>query len=607
MYKREKMKKLKLLDIFSGIGGFSLGLEKSGFFETIAFCENDKHCRKVLDKHWPDVQKFSDIRDISLTHIFDGEDYLHEHDGKTGEIKTEVFASDIDIIAGGFPCVDISVAGKKRGLYDQKVFDKHIAAGFSEEEAKDKSQTRSGLWTEYCRLIHKLQPRWVIIENVDRLVTHGLEEVLNDLAKIRYDAEWAVIQASHIGAKHKRSRVWIVAYPREQRCDGSDRNEGQIQVDEKRNNSHLSEEWEQCKSESGPHGKIFSERFMQAIEDSYAHKWATFPNILRVVDGLSKGMDRSRQQRIKQLGNAIVPQIAEMIGREIIKYENEKKINIKGKMNGISLFTGYAGIDIAISEYVRPILYCEIEKYAQAILLSRMDDESIPFAPIWNDVTTLDGTKFRGMVDIVYGGFPCQDLSCAGKGEGLEGKRSGLFYEIVRICKEASPEFIFLENVPAIRTRGAIEVQEALASIGYDCRWTTLSASEVGANHKRERWFCLAHCRGQRFEARKSIFVGSETGQENQGRDKSSLAAKCGGETLANPLRDRLERQREKPFGACKRLKHACDDNWWSVEPGVGRVADGVKCRSHRIKALGNGVVPLQVKEAFEYLMGMLE
>lgn len=662
------MKRLKLLDIFSGTGGFSVGLEKAGF-ETVAFCENDKHCRKVLDKHWPDIPKFEDVTKVSLTHIFHGEDYLHEHDSKTGEIKTEVFSSDISVIAGGFPCfpsgtdiitsdgrkdiknievgdlvlthtgtykkvsktfnngkkklirvtaqgmtadtteehpfyvrtmgyvwdnenrtnkrvfsearweqaknlkkgdflalsfnskiteeigvteeeaflmgryiadgyiqdslrsnrvasynkktilcigkdklpifkkeykkyqtrhttesknltvtkvvisedhlmglcrscgrgsvnktipeiffsnthllkillesymmgdgcftnnqytastvsydlamqlqravfqvygavavvyknikpatcviegrtvnqrnsynivfdkkpkkqtrskvldgvgwipfkdqeniearvvynfeveedhtyvanniivhncTDVSVAGKKRGLFDKKIYDKHIAAGFTEAEAKEKSKTRSGLWTEYCRLINKIQPRWVIIENVDRLVTHGLEEVLNDLAKIRYDAEWAVIQASHIGAKHKRPRVWIVAYPCEQRCDGSDRSEGHVQVDEKRNNSHLSEEWEQCESESGPHGKIFSEGFMQAIKDSHARKWATFPNILRVVDGIQKGMDGSRQQRIKQMGNAIVPQIAEMIGREIIKYENEHPRN----------------------------------------------------------------------------------------------------------------------------------------------------------------------------------------------------------------------------------------------------------------------------------------
>ena len=169
-------------------------------------------------------------------------------------------------------------------------------------------------------------------------------------------------------------------------------------------------------------------------------------------------------------------------------------------LNGLSLFSGYGGIDYALREYVRPIIYCDIEPYAQAILLSRMHEGSIPFAPIWDDVKTLDGNPFKGLVDIIYGGFPCQDLSVAGKGKGLAGERSGLFREIVRLAQEASPTFIFLENVPAIRTRGCLQVQEALASIGYDTRWTTLSASQVGANHKRERWFLLAKSKRKRCE-----------------------------------------------------------------------------------------------------------
>lgn len=315
---------MKLLDIFSGIGGFSVGLERAGM-ETVAFCEIDKHCHKVLKKHWPEVPILENITNVSFTHVYHGEDYLHEHDNKTGEVKTEVFASDIDIIAGGFPCTDVSIAGKKKGLYDKKIYDKFIAAGFTESEAKEKAKTRSGLWLEYCRIINQVKPKWVIIENVDRLVKHGLEEVLNDLAKIRYDAEWAIIQASHIGAKHKRPRVWIVAYPCEQRHDGNSREGRSVRANEERNDSYLSKEWKQCKPESGPNGKIFSERFMQAIENSCSRKWSVEPNIPRVVDGLPKELERSRKQRIKQLGNAIVPQIAELIGREIMNYEKNNK------------------------------------------------------------------------------------------------------------------------------------------------------------------------------------------------------------------------------------------------------------------------------------------
>jgi DNA (cytosine-5)-methyltransferase 1 len=306
---------MKLLDIFSGIGGFSVGLERAGM-ETVAFCEIDKHCHKVLKKHWPEVPI---LKDISEVHVTD-ECLMEDSNSDVGYLDNK-----IDIIAGGFPCTDVSIAGKKKGLYDKKIYDKFIAAGFTESEAKEKAKTRSGLWLEYCRIINQVKPKWVIIENVDRLVKHGLEEVLNDLAKIRYDAEWAVIQASHIGAKHKRPRVWIVAYPCEQRHDGNSREGRSVQANEERNDSYLSKEWKQCKPESGPNGKIFSERFMQAIENSCSRKWAVEPNIPRVVDGLPKELERSRKQRIKQLGNAIVPQIAELIGREIMNYEKNNK------------------------------------------------------------------------------------------------------------------------------------------------------------------------------------------------------------------------------------------------------------------------------------------
>jgi len=294
-------------------------------------------------------------------------------------------------------------------------------------------------------------------------------------------------------------------------------------------------------------------------------------------------------------------------------------------LNAIDLFSGYGGITLALKEYVRPIMYCEIERYCQGILLSRMDDRSIPFAPIWNDVTTINGELFKGLVDIVYGGFPCQDISVAGKGAGLAGERSGLFKEIVRICKEASPQFIFLENVPAIRTRGAIEVQEAMASIGYDTRWCTLSAAEVGANHKRERWFCLAHSNHNRF--RKSIQ------QECKFKSQEPADTWSDGEvqSVANPdsLRKLSKQGRHEGFShkgngvipdsdsaglQAKRSEvdsagpfkyGALHSEWWAIEPGVGRVANGVADRTHRIKALGNGVVPLQVKTAFEILMGI--
>jgi DNA (cytosine-5)-methyltransferase 1 len=272
-------------------------------------------------------------------------------------------------------------------------------------------------------------------------------------------------------------------------------------------------------------------------------------------------------------------------------------------LNGLSLFSGYGGIDLALREYVRPIMYCDIEAYAQAILVSRMDEQSIPFAPIWDDVTKLDGKQFNGLVDIIYGGFPCQDISVAGKGAGLEGQRSGLFREIIRICTEASPQFIFLENVPAIRTRGSIEVQEALASIGYDTRWCTLSAAEVGANHKRERWFCLGSKTDATNNYSKRGWLQQEHGTKCQdtanthNNGAKEYVAHTGSEGLEGQWEsERISAQKSKSdsitgavnanipdsdstglqaqgagFGTARAVKYgALHAEWWQTEPNVG-------------------------------------
>jgi len=162
---------------------------------------------------------------------------------------------------------------------------------------------------------------------------------------------------------------------------------------------------------------------------------------------------------------------------------------------GLDLFSGIGGITTALKNWVIPVAYCESDSYAQSVLLSRMSERSLPVAPIWSDVKTLKGGDLP-KVEIIYGGFPCQDISVANtSGKGLDGKRSGLFGEIVRLTEEIKPTFVFLENVPNIRTRGLETVLKEFTALGYDCRWTIVSASAVGANHKRDRWFFLAHSR----------------------------------------------------------------------------------------------------------------
>jgi len=270
-------------------------------------------------------------------------------------------------------------------------------------------------------------------------------------------------------------------------------------------------------------------------------------------------------------------------------------------LNGLDLFSGIGGITLGLQQWVKPICYCENEPYAQSVIKSRIEDGSLPAAPIWDDVRTLDGRPFEGLVDVIYGGFPCQDISVAGNGEGLEGKRSGLFFEIMRLAEEIKPSFIFLENVPAIRTRGLSTVCEELSSLRYDCRYGVISAHSVGAPHKRERWFMLAYSNSNKLRKKqiKELRCINKTEFGDNGQKKP----------LANPLREGLERW-EKPKAAWKAFaEYGCDGASRGIsgipKPAICRNDDGIRNRAHRIKCLGNAVVPAQVQEAFKRLIGL--
>ena len=250
---------LKLLDLFSGIGGFSLGFERTGGFKTVAFCEIDPVCRRILKKHWPDVPAFEDIKNME--------------------------AVSADIITGGFPCQDISLAG-------------HVV---SQREGLDGK--RSGLWSELCRLIGDIRPRYAIVENVTDLLTGPPQQpgrwfgrLLADLASIGYDAEWHYISASSVGAPQNRGRVWIIAYP-----SGS-------RVERLVKGKYL--------EKIGPWGWRGKEdlRFIEGLEGS--DRWP-IPLIRGVDDGISGRVDR-----IRPLGNSIIPQIAQAIAQEILEVEH---------------------------------------------------------------------------------------------------------------------------------------------------------------------------------------------------------------------------------------------------------------------------------------------
>lgn len=296
-----------------------------------------------------------------------------------------------------------------------------------------------------------------------------------------------------------------------------------------------------------------------------------------------------------------------------------------GLMNGLDLFSGIGGLSLALKPWVRSVAYCERDTYAQSVLLSRIVTGELDRAPIWDDITSLDGSMLPKL-DIIFGGFPCQDISVAGRGEGLGGERSGLYFEVERLIKETRPTFVFLENVPAIRTRGLGRVVSGLAALGYDCRWTVVSAASVGAPHKRDRWFLLAYADRNNIREQQGWGSGSDWERETQSglngsqesladsdsvwkqpeqdpRKQSSDWIGDSSQTLADTKRTRLEGH----IGETREPKKSelGRSSWWSVEPNVGRLAHGVPFRVDRLRCSGNAVVSLQAQTAFKILAGL--
>lgn len=227
--------KLKVLDLFSGIGGFSLGLERTGGFETVAFCENDARKRNILAGRWPRVPCFPDVAALS---------------------GDQVEGRPIDVVAGGFPCQDVSHSGRRAGIAGE----------------------RSGLWTHFARLICELRPRFAIVENVPGLLSRGMGDVLGDLAAIGYDAEWDCIPAAAVGAPHLRARIWILAYPRGFRDEADD--------------------------------TVFAGRSELVLHPG----WPAEPSVARVDDGAPGWM-------VNFAGAGLLPQIPERIGKAILEAE----------------------------------------------------------------------------------------------------------------------------------------------------------------------------------------------------------------------------------------------------------------------------------------------
>ena len=314
--------KLKHLDLFSGIGGFSLGLEATGGFETVAFCDIDQYPRQVLQKHWPHVKQYEDIKELNYEKL--------KADGLL----------PIDIITGGYPCQPFSVAGRKKGEDDPR-----------------------HLWPEYFRLVKECRPTWVIGENVSGHIKLGLDTVISDLESEDYTVRPFSISASSIGANHQRERVWIVAHTKrkglerlnKQSSSLSGKNKGaqlgnessretmansrrsqwpwselreENENETRKENANQFERSSSTSSSSADTNGKGSQRYgseyqlresQEERKTSWSRWWEFEPNVGRVAYGIPKRVDR-----LKSLGNSLVPQIPYYIGKTILEVMNGK-------------------------------------------------------------------------------------------------------------------------------------------------------------------------------------------------------------------------------------------------------------------------------------------
>lgn len=246
--------------LFSGIGGIELGLERTGYFKTKWFVENNEFCQRILARHWPGIPIHGDITTLDFSKL-----------------------PKVDMLTGGFPCQDISVAGRGAGI---------------------REGARSGLWFYFAKAIGILRPRYALIENVPALANRGLNIVLADLAEAGYDAEWINLSASLFAAPHPRERIFIIAYPRGLRSTPVESVWGYEDLQEKiRKVAARNKTWSGWRSRVAPHNEGNDRAVAEARMDG-------------VVYGLPEEVDR-----IKSLGNAVVPDCAEFIGEMIMEYD----------------------------------------------------------------------------------------------------------------------------------------------------------------------------------------------------------------------------------------------------------------------------------------------
>lgn len=315
-------------------------------------------------------------------------------------------------------------------------------------------------------------------------------------------------------------------------------------------------------------------------------------------------------------------------------------------MNGLALFAGVAGLDLGVRLTIpsaRTVCYVEGEAYAASVLVSQMEKGGLHEAPIWSNVVTFDGKPWRGKVDFITGGFPCQPWSKAGKLKKTEDER-WLWFDIERIICEVRPQYLFLENVPGIIDGGISHILKSLAERGFNAEWGCLRASEVGANHQRDRAFIFAYCAERGCTLSHDFSDGLLTrwfndkksgegiiGERRMERDQSSIMRENVSDSdfgLSSRKKEEILPRGNFSFNGgsdvsnsyCKRINEGRQNlstrviesngfeggispDWWQIEPSVGRVVNGLAHRVDRLRACGNGVVPLQAGVAYSILI----
>lgn len=275
------------------------------------------------------------------------------------------------------------------------------------------------------------------------------------------------------------------------------------------------------------------------------------------------------------------------------------------KLRTLHLFAGSGGGllgDILLGHH--PVCAVEIDTYCQQVLHARQKDGILPWFPIFADVKEFDGKPWRGIVDVVCGGFPCQDISCAGKGAGITGERSGLWKEMARVVCEVRPRYVFVENSPMLTIRGFGTVLGDLAEMGYDARWGVFSAAEIGCIHRRERIFILASNDHEiRCHWRKPERKGVQRPDATRHETVPSIDSDHRQKRVQGKFQKTVSRQSRFPWRESIRRVEDLFGRPDIPDPLFRRMDDVVANYVDRIGAAGNGQVPSVVALAWETLM----